>query len=133
MRIGKPVEHLQAAVKSLDVSDPVLKLTALGRQLGYATYLFNDMLVWVSPFSYLRPHRTRTLTLLPDPATAAHRQGPSLLRADLPQDQPARSPRVVLGHRALARERRVQARRAAHARPAARARAQEREGGGADG
>ncbi|GAA5835506.1 hypothetical protein JCM5353_002379 [Sporobolomyces roseus] len=46
MRIGKPLEHAQAAVKALDVSDPVLKFTALGRQLGYAGYLFNDMLVW---------------------------------------------------------------------------------------
>lgn len=47
MRIGKPVEHLQAALKTLDVSDPFLRLTALGRQLGYAAYLFNDMLVWL--------------------------------------------------------------------------------------
>lgn len=46
MRIGKPLEHAQAAVKALDVSNPVLKFTALGRQLGYAGYLFNDMLVW---------------------------------------------------------------------------------------
>ncbi|GAA5879580.1 hypothetical protein JCM1840_003322 [Sporobolomyces johnsonii] len=46
MRIGKPLEHAQAAVKALDVSDPILKLTALGRQLGYAGYLWNDMLVW---------------------------------------------------------------------------------------
>jgi len=56
MRIGKPLEHAQAAVKSLDVSDPVIKFTALGRQLGYAGYLFNDMLVWVSfPFPYPPP------------------------------------------------------------------------------
>lgn len=48
MRIGKPLEHLQAAVKSLDVQDPFLKLTAVGRQLGYAGYLTHDMLVWVS-------------------------------------------------------------------------------------
>ncbi|GAA5902830.1 hypothetical protein JCM6882_009137 [Rhodosporidiobolus microsporus] len=47
MRIGKPVEHLQAAVKGLDISDPVLKITAIGRQLGYAGYLFNDMLIWL--------------------------------------------------------------------------------------
>lgn len=47
MRIGKPLEHLQAAIKTLDVSDPFLKLTAAGRQLGYAAYLFNDMLVWL--------------------------------------------------------------------------------------
>ncbi|GAA5822129.1 hypothetical protein JCM11251_004866 [Rhodosporidiobolus azoricus] len=47
MRIGKPLEHLQAAVKGLDISDPVLKITAVGRQLGYAGYLFNDMLIWL--------------------------------------------------------------------------------------
>ncbi|BGO90701.1 Peroxisomal membrane protein PMP27 [Rhodotorula toruloides] len=46
MRIGKPLEHLQAAVKGLDLSDPVLKLTTVGRQLGYAGYLINDTLVW---------------------------------------------------------------------------------------
>ncbi|SGY78758.1 BQ5605_C008g04940 [Microbotryum silenes-dioicae] len=54
MRIGKPFEHLQAAVKSLDVQDPVLKFTALGRQLGYAGYLWNDMLVWAHS-SKVRP------------------------------------------------------------------------------
>ncbi|GAA5854655.1 hypothetical protein JCM8547_004925 [Rhodosporidiobolus lusitaniae] len=61
MRIGKPLEHLQAAVKGLDISDPVLKLTAVGRQLGYAGYLFNDMLVWlhtakVRPFTAPTAH-----------------------------------------------------------------------------
>lgn len=48
MRIGKPLEHAQAAVKTLTISDPILKYTALGRQLGYAGYLVNDMLIWVS-------------------------------------------------------------------------------------
>jgi peroxin-11B len=55
MRIGKPVEHAQAAVKALDIADPVLKLTALGRQIGYAGYLVNDMLIWVNHFPRLRP------------------------------------------------------------------------------
>lgn len=55
MRIGKPLEHAQAAVKTLTISDPILKYTALGRQLGYAGYLVNDMLIWVSllPHEYL--------------------------------------------------------------------------------
>lgn len=62
MRIGKPVEHLQAAIKSLDVSDSFLKLTAVGRQIGYAVYLFNDMLVWlhtakVRPFAPATAHK----------------------------------------------------------------------------
>lgn len=47
MRIGKPLEHAQAAVKTFTISDPILKYTALGRQLGYAGYLVNDMLIWV--------------------------------------------------------------------------------------
>lgn len=47
MRIGKPIEHLQAAVKGLDLTDPVLKFTTIGRQLGYAGYLVNDTLVWL--------------------------------------------------------------------------------------
>jgi peroxin-11B len=53
MRIGKPVEHLQAATKALDIADPIIKLTAFARQIGYAGYLVNDMLAWVrsgSPF-----------------------------------------------------------------------------------
>ncbi|BGP15070.1 hypothetical protein JCM10213_002786 [Rhodosporidiobolus nylandii] len=47
MRIGKPFEHLQAAVRALTIQDTILKVTAVGRQLGYAGYLFNDMLVWL--------------------------------------------------------------------------------------
>ncbi|KAK4705211.1 hypothetical protein P7C70_g996, partial [Phenoliferia sp. Uapishka_3] len=56
MRIGKPLEHGQAAVKAFEIPDPFLKFTALGRQLGYAGYLINDMLIWahtakVRPFT----------------------------------------------------------------------------------
>lgn len=42
------MEHLQAAVKATAVADPILKITAIARQLGYALYLANDHLVWVS-------------------------------------------------------------------------------------
>jgi hypothetical protein len=45
MRIGKNVEHLKAAAAAADakgVADPVLKYTAVGRQLGYAGYLSLD-------------------------------------------------------------------------------------------
>lgn len=48
MRLGKPVEHLQAAVKAQAIADPILKITATIRQLGYAIYLLNDHLSWVS-------------------------------------------------------------------------------------
>jgi len=46
MRLGKPMEHFQAAVKAVAIGDPVLKLAAIVRQLGYAFYLLNDHLVW---------------------------------------------------------------------------------------
>lgn len=69
MRIGKPLEHAQAAVKSLDIQDSVLKLTTVGRQVGYAGYLVHDMLVWV------RPALSRYLSVVvmcePDPALLA--------------------------------------------------------------
>lgn len=63
MRIGKPLEHMQAAVKGLDISDSVLKATTVGRQIGYAGYLFNDMLVWVcSPLLFPRDQDPARLT-----------------------------------------------------------------------
>jgi len=52
MRLGKPVEHLQAAIKAQAIADPILKITATIRQLGYAMYLINDHLSWVSTSSY---------------------------------------------------------------------------------
>jgi len=44
MRIGKNVEHFKAAAVAYDSKglDPVLKYCAIGRQLGYATYLTFD-------------------------------------------------------------------------------------------
>lgn len=47
MRVGKWLEHLQSAVKATMQADPVIRMTAIGRQVGYAVYLFNDTLVWV--------------------------------------------------------------------------------------
>ena len=47
LRVGKFVEHLKAAALASDSSakgaDPVLRYTAIGRQLGYAGYLSLDM------------------------------------------------------------------------------------------
>ncbi|ROW03202.1 hypothetical protein VSDG_01421 [Cytospora chrysosperma] len=47
MRVGKNVEHLKAAAAAADAKagtvDPVLRYTAVGRQLGYAGYLTLDM------------------------------------------------------------------------------------------
>ena len=48
MRVGKFLEHFQAATKAVaTIQDPVLKATAVGRQLGYALYLVFDLLQWV--------------------------------------------------------------------------------------
>ncbi len=48
MRLGKPMEHLQAALKAASASGPAAEqLTTIGRQLGYFGYLTNDALVWV--------------------------------------------------------------------------------------
>ncbi|KAK4100521.1 peroxisomal biogenesis factor 11 [Parathielavia hyrcaniae] len=45
LRAGKNVEHLKAAAVAADAKtmDPVLRYTAVGRQLGYAGYLTMDM------------------------------------------------------------------------------------------
>ena len=48
MRLGKPLEHLQAALKAATAPGPAIEqLTTIGRQLGYFGYLSNDALVWV--------------------------------------------------------------------------------------
>lgn len=49
LRVGKNVEHLKAAAVAADAkgSDPVLKYCAVGRQLGYATYLTLDTVTYV--------------------------------------------------------------------------------------
>ncbi|GBC08688.1 hypothetical protein RclHR1_08300004 [Rhizophagus clarus] len=47
MRLGKPMEHLQHATKALNVSDSFAKYITIGRQLGYAVYLFWDTFSWV--------------------------------------------------------------------------------------
>ncbi|CAG8485076.1 11285_t:CDS:10 [Ambispora gerdemannii] len=47
MRLGKPLEHLQAASKAIKDSDEFTRFTSIGRQLGYAGYLFWDTFVWL--------------------------------------------------------------------------------------
>jgi peroxin-11B len=44
MRVGKFVEHFKAAAVASDAKamDPVLRWTAVGRQLGYAGYMLFD-------------------------------------------------------------------------------------------
>jgi peroxin-11B len=48
MRLGKPMEHLQLATKALNEEDIFAKFTTIGRQTGYAIYLFWDTFAWVS-------------------------------------------------------------------------------------
>lgn len=48
MRAGKFLEHIQSATKAVAIGDPVIRATAIGRQLGYATYLVFDLLQWIN-------------------------------------------------------------------------------------
>jgi peroxin-11B len=50
MRVGKFVEHFKAAAVASDAKsmDPVLRWTAVGRQLGYAGYMLFDNATIVS-------------------------------------------------------------------------------------
>jgi len=52
MRVGKFVEHFKAAAVASDAKslDPVLRYTAVGRQLGYAGYMLLDNAVVVSTY-----------------------------------------------------------------------------------
>lgn len=48
MRLGKPLEHLQATLRAMGSPGPAAEtITTIGRQLGYFGYLTNDALVWV--------------------------------------------------------------------------------------
>jgi peroxin-11B len=49
MRVGKNVEHFKAAALAADNKqlDPVLRYCAIGRQLGYGTYLTFDMFTYL--------------------------------------------------------------------------------------
>lgn len=49
MRLGKPVEHLQAALRVASSSGEVgEQVTSIGRQLAYFGYLTYDTALWVS-------------------------------------------------------------------------------------
>jgi hypothetical protein len=48
MRLGKPIEHLQAALRASLAPGPVLEqISTIGRHIGYFGYLAYDALVWV--------------------------------------------------------------------------------------
>lgn len=49
MRLGKPLEHLQAALRVTQSAGPTgEQITSIGRQLAYAGYLSYDAVIWVS-------------------------------------------------------------------------------------
>ena len=49
MRLGKPVEHLQAALRAAQSTGEIgEQLTSIGRQFAYFGYLTYDAVVWVS-------------------------------------------------------------------------------------
>lgn len=48
MRLGKPIEHLQAALRAAQsTGEPAEQITTICRQLGYFGYLTYDAFVWV--------------------------------------------------------------------------------------
>lgn len=54
MRLGKPVEHLQAALRAAQSPTELgEQLATIGRQLAYFGYLTYDAIVWVSFFRSL--------------------------------------------------------------------------------
>jgi len=55
MRLFKPLEHLQAALRAASVSAaPLEQFTTIGRQVGYFGYLSLDMVVWAQSIKVLR-------------------------------------------------------------------------------
>ncbi|KAG0233397.1 Peroxisomal membrane protein PMP27 [Actinomortierella wolfii] len=47
MRFGKPVEHLENAVKATSVKDEFIRFATVGKQLAYAGYLTLDGLIFI--------------------------------------------------------------------------------------
>ncbi|KZP12064.1 peroxisomal biogenesis factor 11 [Athelia psychrophila] len=60
MRLGKGLEHLQAALRATQSSGPAgEQITTIGRQLAYAGYLTYDALVWANSVKVLNFTRER--------------------------------------------------------------------------
>jgi len=54
MRLGKPLEHLQAALRATASAGPSgEQITTIGRQLAYAGYLSYDALIWLGSVKFL--------------------------------------------------------------------------------
>jgi len=48
MRLGKPIEHLQAALRATFAGSGEEIVTTVARQLSYSGYLTYDAIVWAS-------------------------------------------------------------------------------------
>ncbi|KAK7463711.1 Peroxisomal membrane protein PMP27 [Stygiomarasmius scandens] len=54
LRLGKPVEHLQAALRAcLSTGPPVEQITTIARQISYFGYLTFDAFVWANSIKFL--------------------------------------------------------------------------------
>jgi len=55
MRLGKPIEHLQAALKASLAPGPLAEtITTVARQIGYFGYLSSDALVWANSIKFIK-------------------------------------------------------------------------------
>jgi len=67
MRLGKPMEHLQAALRATLTSGPVIEqITTIARQIGYFGYLSYDVFAWA--------HTIKFITLSPETAKKVSKQ-----------------------------------------------------------
>ncbi|KAG6888977.1 hypothetical protein C0995_004616 [Termitomyces sp. Mi166 len=54
MRLGKPIEHLQSALRASLASGPAVEqILSIGRQLGYFGYLCYDALIWANTVKFI--------------------------------------------------------------------------------
>ncbi|KAF9787050.1 peroxisomal biogenesis factor 11 [Thelephora terrestris] len=54
MRLAKPVEHLQAALRATQTTGPLgEQLTTVGRQIAYFLYLTYDAIVWAHAIKFI--------------------------------------------------------------------------------
>ena len=54
LRLAKPVEHLQAALRATQTTGPLgEQLTAIARQLAYFLYLSYDAIVWANAIKFI--------------------------------------------------------------------------------
>ncbi len=66
MRLGKPVENLQGALRAYyGAGPPAEQITTIAKQLSYFGYLSHDALVWVRPRPALHYRRLLYLPYLP--------------------------------------------------------------------